>query len=504
MPDLAEKARRLKAWSIPALAGAWFLAFALLTRISALGDAGYTNDEAFYTLVGQRAHEGFLPYVDIWDRKGPGLFLVTYLISGISFSILAYHITALIFAAATAWLVMTMAEHFSTRKGAIFAGTFYLALLPLYGGGAGQSPVFYNLFVALAATIVIASRARLRQGLVGWRIHLAMASAGFAITFKQTAIAESVFLGCYCLWQLRAAALPLRKLLAAGVMMALAGAAPMLLFGLSLALLGHFAEFWQAMVSSNLRRGFFPGADTAARAVAFVALCSPALLLAIAGIVARGPAPWARHFLAAWLCAAAVGVALVPNFFEHYALPLMLPASVAAGRFVLFPQLRPVFAYAMIAAVLLMGPAFDFGARRQSREALAHIEREIRARDPHPRLLIYEGPVYLYRQLDSFPPSPLLFPMHLFFPYEDNAGPHDTAAEVRRILAWQPTVVIKYHDFPAWKENPRTSGMINDYLARCRLWFTAPAVQVFGTNETAVYGDCGGGGSSSSGDRADD
>ena len=54
----------------------WFLAVALLTRVSTFGDTGYHNDELLYFLVGQRMHDGLLPYVDIWDRKGPGLFLI--------------------------------------------------------------------------------------------------------------------------------------------------------------------------------------------------------------------------------------------------------------------------------------------------------------------------------------------------------------------------------------------------------------------------------------------
>jgi hypothetical protein len=128
-------------WETRGVQFAWFLLFALLTRASVFGDPHYTNGEAFYLLVGQRAHEGFLPYVDIWDRKGPGLFLTYYLISAISFAVVTYQIAALLAAATTAFIVNQIAERFSTRTGAMFAGTFYLALLPLYGGGGGQPNV---------------------------------------------------------------------------------------------------------------------------------------------------------------------------------------------------------------------------------------------------------------------------------------------------------------------------------------------------------------------------
>src|SRR5690606_29288719 len=152
--------------------------------------------------VGQRMHDGLLPYVDIWDRKGPGLFLTYWLIAGISHAVIAYQLAACLFAAATAQVIASIAGRRADRIGAVLAGTLYLAMLPLFAGGGGQAPVFYNLFVALAVLAVIARPP-------GTEIRacdcLAMASAGFAATFKQTALAEGVFLGGAILWQLHRA-----------------------------------------------------------------------------------------------------------------------------------------------------------------------------------------------------------------------------------------------------------------------------------------------------------
>src|SRR5262245_35140099 len=73
---------------------AWFLAFALVTRVSVFGDTNYFNDELLYLLIGQRMHEGLLPYVGLWDRKGPGLFLIYYLFAAFSQSVLTYQVAA--------------------------------------------------------------------------------------------------------------------------------------------------------------------------------------------------------------------------------------------------------------------------------------------------------------------------------------------------------------------------------------------------------------------------
>ena len=173
---------------------AWFLAVALLTRAAIFGDTNYHNDELFYFLAGHRMQDGLLPYVDVWDRKGPGLFLTYWLIAGVSRSVIAYQLSATLFAAATAYIANRIALPFAGRLGALLAATLYLFLLPLFSGSGGQAPIFYNLFIAIAALIVFSKLSVLRLGKVGWPIHMAMFSAGFAITFKQTAVFEGLFL----------------------------------------------------------------------------------------------------------------------------------------------------------------------------------------------------------------------------------------------------------------------------------------------------------------------
>lgn len=468
----------------------WLMLVGLITRATLFGDTNYTNDEMFYFLVGQRAHDGLLPYVDIWDRKGPGLFFLTYLIAGFSRSVLAFQGAALGVAVATAICIYRMARLFADRRSATFAGTFYLAVLPLYGGGGGQSPIFYNLFMACGAYLVISAKDSLLAGRTPPRLFLAMVSAGFAITFKQSAFFEAAFLGLYAHFQLIRSPMRHARLAGTAMLMALAGVLPMATFGLAMALAGHLPEFLQAMVGANLGRTMYPPETMLMRAAQFVLYCSPALLLGVAGLSVRTLPTWPRRFLFGWLFAAFLGIASVPNFFDHYALPLMLPASVAASLALSAGRVGSRFAWALALAVLILGPALKWQDRQFSRDAMASLVRDIRMREPHPRLLVYEGPVYLYRLLDSYPPTPLLYPMHLFFPYEDNVSARDTADEMRRILAWKPNVVVMYNDYPATLENPRTSPLVRDYVSHCRFWFTREVRQVFATMNLAVYGNC--------------
>lgn len=475
---------------VPWAEGLWLLAFALLTRWSALGDPGYFNDELFYFAAGRHLHDGLLPYVDVWDRKGPGLFLSYYLFAALGNGPLAYQIPALLFAAATAWCIRTLALRCTTRTGSLGAATLYLAALPMFGGGSGQTPVFYNLWIALAALLVARAGPELRQGRVPGSALAAMALAGFAITYKQTALFEAGFLGLWAVWQLRGARV---QWWPGALRLALAGIAPFALFALVFAVLGHFPELRDAMIDANLRKVNDPTGDQLARAGRLMFMGWPLLLAAAIGL-AWPPAPGARDprpFLLGWVLTGMAGVAAVPNYYEHYALPLLVPLCVAAAR-ALWHDVWGLIAAALAALYcLVVGPAFSFADRDRSRAEMAALEADIRARDPHPRLLVYQGPMSLYNRLDSYPPSPLLDNFHLYFPPENNASRLDTRAEMLRNLAWRPTVVILFDDWPAAEENPRTAPLVRAWAAQhCRLWFRRPFHEVFRSYKLAVYGDC--------------
>jgi hypothetical protein len=468
---------------------AWFLAFAIVSRFSVFGDTNYFNDEYFYFQGGLRLWQGELPYVDVWDRKGPGLFLTYALAGAFSSSVIAYQTLALLFAGATAWCVAAIARRFTTPTGAALGGTLYLVLLVFFGGGGGQSPVFYNLWVALAALGVLRARPAIDRSETPPALYAAMASAGFALTFKQTAICESLFLGLFALWRLRQAGVAPPRLAGIALILAAAGIAPMALFAAFYALAGHFAEFWHAMVTANLAKSYNPAGDATKRIATLAMLFAPALLPALIGAVqaARGNAT-PRLFLAGWLVAALAGFAVVPNFYEHYLLPVCLPVSVAAAA--AFGAKRPARLYgiALIVFGLLLGPAFDLTTRSQSRTAMAAMAADIRASAPAPRLLVYEGPVDLYRQVGVYPPTALYYPLHLYFPAEHNVSHVPTADATRSILAWRPTAVVTYRAMPAYEENQATARLVHAYIAEnCRRQAMWRVPEVYSAHEVELW-----------------
>ncbi len=134
------------------IVGAILLLAAFAIRCVQFGNPLIHVDENFYLLVGDRMLHGAVPYVDIWDRKPVGLFVLFAAIRLLGGDgIVQYQVVATLFAAGTALIIARMAAPMAGLKAATVAGVIYLLLLGLVGGSGGQKPVFYNLFVAGAA-----------------------------------------------------------------------------------------------------------------------------------------------------------------------------------------------------------------------------------------------------------------------------------------------------------------------------------------------------------------
>ena len=93
------------------------LLFAFAIRAPVFGNPVVGVDETFYLLVGDRMLQGALPFVDLWDRKPVGLFLIYAAIRLLGGEgVYQYQVVATLFAAATAALI--------AADSAVLAATF--------------------------------------------------------------------------------------------------------------------------------------------------------------------------------------------------------------------------------------------------------------------------------------------------------------------------------------------------------------------------------------------
>ena len=418
----------------------------LLIRAPVAGHLNYHIDEGFYLLVGERMRDGLLPYVDVWDRKPFGLFLLYWLIATLGKgSMIAVHLAAGISAATTAMLIAVIARHWAAPLPAGLAAIAYLAGLEALAGGGGQSPVFYNLpMVAMAALA-------LKAGYNGDLAHsrrLAMAAVlcgGIALTIKQTSLPECVFFGTVLVVHARHFAPSIAAWVREVALLACLGAMPSLVCLGFFTLIGHGGDYLFATLLSSFGRAPMAGTERLSLALYLAPRILPLLVMALAGVslLLRNPtrSPGAG-ILAGWIAAGTAGFLMVPNFYDHYALPLLPSLCVGAAPLFARCLLGPVYALLVIGISLIFAgwPAFE--RTRSSNAGMQAAARAITAHGGGTSLYVFDGPVHLYALAGAPLPTRWVFPEHLSTAEERNATGADATAELARILRTRPAVIV--------------------------------------------------------------
>ncbi|GGD50002.1 hypothetical protein [Croceicoccus pelagius] len=438
-----------KSGSLPALSAplrrmivvATIVLFALAWRYTLFGNPTLHVDDEFYFLVGQRMHQGDLPYVDLWDRKPFGLFLIYYLIGFFSDQVISYQIAAWLFVSATGVAIYAIARQWTTPLASLLAALLYVASLSVFGGQGGQAPIFYNLLIAIAALMIV-RWTRDDSDHADWRVWLAMAMCGLSLTVKQTAIAESAFFGLFVLYRLyRNGAGPARLAAIASIAMVI-GMAPFAMTGVFYAASGHWYEFYQAMFLSNLDKAYPDAEDMARRALLrFIYLLPIGIGIALTFTGRAGLAAKYRVFAEGWLVAAVVGVALVPNFYIHYLLPLLLPVAVVAAPAFGIRWIGPAIALASISYGTVTAPPFQ---QKYTDLSKADFDALLAAlpSDPEARVLVFEGPVMVYHYRNQGDLPVLTMPNHLANEVERDVAHVSTMDVVTEELNKRPSAIV--------------------------------------------------------------
>ncbi len=459
-----------------AITWAVLLAFTLLARSASLGNPDYHIDETFYMLVGNAMHHGAVPYVDIWDRKPPGLFAFYWLLAGISPSVLSFQIAAIGFVTATAWCVVRIAVRWSDRVGALLAGAIYIAWLqPLLGGG-GQAPVFYNLFIAGAVLLLVRRIERSDASANFAEAVLAGLLCGIAVSFKPTAVFEGSFVVlAFVAAEWRSSAdwrRPALLLAAVGTAAALPTVAAAGWFFVQ----GQFEIYLQATIESNFQK-------TRAAPIAFwttvryLAVLTLVLVAgAIAGLITGFTTNQNQRFnrtMLVWVFAALGGFLAVPNFYSHYALPLVPVLAVCSAPYLATRPFGQVLAALSIIWALSLGQSFEFTRMQQSRAQFERITAVIRANMPTSTLYVFDGSVGLYAATGARLPSRFPFPDHLMLKTEASAIGADPLAELDAVLRKLPDVIV-WDEIPRPDANPAAVAALRatleqHYTLVCRL-----------------------------------
>ena len=458
--------RDIRRWSliVPLL----LLLLALAARAQTFGNPVIGYDEQFYLLVGDRMIHGAIPFVDIFDRKPIGLFLIygaIRLLGGEG--TLQYQLVALLVAWATALLLWRFATRLTTRFGAIAAACAYLIWLNFMEGEGGQAPVFFNLpMIAAAMLVEQAVRRRvvtLRSGL------LPMLLVGVAIQIKYTALFEGIFFACLLLWTAwRSEVGPARVAAMASCWAAMA-LAPTLAAYFAYAAAGYGNAFLFANFVSMWGKLPDPPMTGIVGLLIIVAILAPLLACAAFAPPSTDDAQASsRRFVLQWLAAAVVGMLAMRSFSTpQYAMPVLVPAVLAAAPRLGKPggQRKAVWLILAIAFVIAQLVLVSLQKLKGRAPEAARIARA--ATPTHGCLFVYDGYPALYRLTHSCLLSRFVFPGHLNMTNEGSAAALgvDPAREVRRIMALRPEKVTM-DDPPFERVNLKTYAIMEQLLAR--------------------------------------
>ena len=472
---------------------AGFVLFALLVRWQTLGNPVVGFDEQFYLLVGDRMwpHAGMagaVPYVDIWDRKPVGLFVIFAAIRALGGEgFVQYKLVATLFAATTASLIAKSARGMAgavpiSRAGALTSGALYLIWLNFTECEGGQADVFFALPMVLAGGL---SWAAWRSGEhVTARGCTAMGLVGLALQIKYSVVIEGMFFGLTILAarhrQRRGAADMLRLAL---VLIACA-LAPTALVCAWYWHIGHFYEFVFANFLSQFGRNPLPAG---LESNSYAEIAGILLPLAVLCGLAWRRAGRAIAFPLAWTFACLLGMVVLGNVgSSHYAAAVLVPATIACaaafgdGKRSRRWAVGVTLLFFVVAQVVLWRVAALKGGTREAAQVAAA------AVPGKGCIYVYDGYPGLYMLTHSCLPTRWAFPGHLntFAEAATGAIGVDPLAEEARVLASRPKAIID--DDPVYEGgNPANHALLEAAVRRD--YYLAARVPTGGTRFRLVY-----------------
>ena len=441
-------------WRPALLPIAIIAAVAVLSRAIWFGDPAAEPDEQLYSLIGARMLQGALPYVDLWDRKPFGLFLLFAFAHALGGpGPLAYQLLATVFAAIGGWQVCLLASDLGDRWTAIGAGVLYPLLIYAYGSFSGQSEVFFLPFI-LGALINVR---RMRDCRPERRALHAMLLAGAALQIKYSVLPQCLFLGLAALWHFREQ-MP-RRIMALAARLALAGLAPTLVvvcFYASQHALDAFfyANFVSIFERAPAQSGRLPSEHLPAL-LPMMAMAGGGLYLTLRNGAGRDATSF--RLVMGWSVSILASIYMLSTVYLYY-FAAFVPAAILLALPLL--SVRNALRWAPLALVTaaafaLLNLPRHWHMTRQGRHELAVMASELRPYvDKRHCLFVFDGPTTLYRMTASCLPSRFVYPDHLNNPLERFALGVSQEGEVARIFAGHPGAVVVADDTFATRDTP--------------------------------------------------
>jgi hypothetical protein len=405
---------------------------------------------------------GAIPFVDIWDRKPVGLFLIYALPGklGLPAGIWLYQIMAFACVVSTAWLIARIAAKAGWGRGSTMAGAAYAMWVVFAGGQGGQSPIFYNTLMALAALYVLNAEGpkRRRNGLIG------MSLVGLALQIKYSVVFEGIFFGLWLVHREWRQVGRFDVVAGWGTILVAVALMPTAAAALVYAGMGHLPEFVFANFLSILARNGDPVQEEVANILKAGLILAPLVTAALADGAVEATERTAVHgFLRGWLAVSLLAFAILPPWTFHYTLPVVLPACTLAAGFFSRPD-RKLESLSLLLIAAVAGQV-SLAINRSQRGTPHEFARLIDLVGPGPGCLyVYSSSSMLYPATGRCAVSRYVFPSHLTRVREAGAIGVDQAAEMQRVFAARPEVVVMAPPYDG--ERPEIRSLALELLAQ--------------------------------------
>jgi 4-amino-4-deoxy-L-arabinose transferase-like glycosyltransferase len=447
-------------------------------------------DEGFYMIAGAQLLKGQHLYVDIWDYKPVGIFLIyaaIMLVSGNSVSAVVVA-SALAVLATTLLLAKIGGRVFGRPRAGLYAAILFPAYMLVTEGYGANAENFFIVFGALSMLLLGSHLSQPREMAQHRKVAFLFGLIqGVALQIKFLTAPETAFLGLV----FGLVVLSERRRLLDGVQLFASFIAAFLLPTLIV-----FAWFWRIgaiheMVLANfispayyaksafgladpigalkevMRAAYGQAPLMLAAAISLVAV----VVLAIVRLPARAAVPY--WLLLAWLLGAVFSSSYTGNFFDHYFIVLAPPLSLLAalgidrigsegsGRLlrvgavaalVAFPVFLDVWSLSKRLGQPILNPAWAIAA-------------EVR------RLVPGGTPIYvlnltpeIYILSDTVPTGRFAFSWQIS---EERFVPFgiDVADEIRKTFAPKPVLIVAQRDYLE-EQATRITGLFNDIIRR--------------------------------------
>jgi hypothetical protein len=395
---------------------------------------GISGDAAVFALFGQRLLTGGAPYLDVWDQKPPGIYVIDAGLGSLPIPLWpAIWLASVAVVAATGWMVYRLlADRHGGSAATIIAALAVLTLgvFPVsVGGGMTET------FAAGLAAGALLSAARSR-----WIAAGLLSAAAVATSLLLLPVVPAILCLAGRRWRIQ-------------LLVGFGGAVVLVPLAAWLAAAGAAAAAWDQIVTYNRAYAAALSSNQLPRVVGIFVAPLPLVML----VVVRGWREWPVLDRAAllWLALGAALLAYQGRTYEHYLAAIVVPLAILAGPAA--ARLRRDWRArwlltASLAFTLTWGFVASADAIRHHDGPLQHALGEIAAANSSPgdRILVWGSGAAVYLAAERTPATRYVHWVALITPGYSSAG--QVAAWVAELEREPPQVIVDAvapQDYPA-------------------------------------------------------